>query len=301
MRAQGTEIRIPAGLTFRGKESIIREYSGVLAPLFQQSINIGERQKALDKSMRRIKKKTKRRLVIGIGGALVILAAVSVTAAVRNLTAPQADTQAGVDYIKAAESEDIAVIEEKISLLERQDGNEDDTRSAKEKFAGTAVMGDSIADGFAQYDVLNASNVVAKNGVELTELDDQIEMAKELDPQILFLCYGMNDVVSTDGDTEQFTQDYAAFLDKLQEEIPDAHIFVNSIFPVQNKAVEEEPALDRIEEYNTALKALCDERQIGFIDNTELVSSQYYAEDGIHFESSFYPVWADHMAEVAAL
>ena len=28
---------------------------------------------------------------------------------------------------------------------------------------------------------------------------------------------------------------------------------------------------------------------------------QYYEEDGVHFTEEFYSVWADHMAEVAAL
>ena len=83
--------------------------------------------------------------------------------------------------------------------------------------------------------------------------------------------------------------------------MPDAHIFVNSIFPVLDSAVENESALGRISEYNTVLSEMCTKLQIGFIDNTELVSDQYYEEDGIHFKAEFYPLWADRMAEVASL
>ena len=36
-------------------------------------------------------------------------------------------------------------------------------------------MGDSISEAFTEYDLLNASSVVAKIGVELDELDDQIK------------------------------------------------------------------------------------------------------------------------------
>ena len=88
---------------------------------------------------------------------------------------------------------------------------------------------------------------------------------------------------------------------QIQEEIPDAHIFVNSVFPVQEKALTEEPELADIASYNEVLKTMCSDLQIGYIDNTEIVEEQYYEEDGIHFKAEFYPVWADRMAEVAAL
>ncbi len=38
---------------------------------------------------------------------------------------------------------------------------------------------------------------------------------------------------------------------------------------------------------------MCDELQIGAnVDNTDLVKDEYYDEDGIHFVSEFYPIWA---------
>ena len=51
----------------------------------------------------------------------------------------------------------------------------------------------------------------------------------------------------------------------------------------------------------TVLRQMCDDLQLGFIDNTDLVQDQYYEEDGVHFKAEFYPLWADRMAEVAAL
>ena len=58
---------------------------------------------------------------------------------------------------------------------------------------------------------------------------------------------------------------------------------------------------EKIEKYNQALQALCDEQQIGFIDNTVIVENSDYEEDGIHLKSPFYPRWAVHMAEVTSL
>ncbi len=231
----------------------------------------------------------------------MLLLAAGIVYGVTRLTSSGADTEEGIAYIKAAEAEDITVIEQKIAQLESQDGGEEDTRSAKEKFASSVVMGDSITEGLVEYDVLSASSVVSKIGVHLDELDDQVAQVKELNPQVIFLTFGMNDIIENGEDTERFRSDYEALVKQIQEEVPDAHIFVNSIFPVLDTAVENEPALERISEYNTVLSEMCTKLQIGFIDNTELVSDRYYEEDGIHFKAEFYPLWADRMAEVASL
>ena len=111
----------------------------------------------------------------------------------------------------------------------------------------------------------------------------------------------MNDVIATAGDTDQFLEQYEAVVAQLREAVPNAHIYVNSIFPVQDSAIEKEPELAQISEYNTVLRQMCDDLQLGFIDNTDLVQDQYYEEDGVHFKAEFYPLWADRMAEVAAL
>ena len=250
--------------------------------------------------MKRISRKRKRLLLIGACALVLILLVILAVQGIRRLTSPRVDTEQGVEYIKAAESEDIATIEQKISQLEQQDGGEE-ARSYKEKFASSVVMGDSITEGFSEYDVLNASSVVSKIGVHLNELDEQVQQVKELDPQVIFLAYGMNDVISTAGDTDQFLEEYETLVDQLREEVPNAHIYVNSIFPVTDSAVKKEPELAQISEYNTALKGMCDEMQVGFIDNTELVEDQYYEEDGVHFKAEVYPIWAERMAEVAAL
>ena len=251
--------------------------------------------------MNRIKQRTKRRIIIGL--CIVVAAAVIIliVQGVRGLLGGRVDTSAGLEYIQQEEAGDITAIEEKISLLEQQDNNAEDTRSIKEKFAGAVVLGDSVAEGFLEYDILNASSVAAEIGVHLDELDGQIANVKELSPSVLFLSLGMNDVTATNGDVDSFISEYRAVLTQLKEEVPDAHIFVNSIFPVQEKAIEEEPLLAKIPDYNEALKELCDSQTVAFIDNTSLVEEQYYEQDGVHFKADFYPIWAQRMAEVAAL
>lgn len=77
-------------------------------------------------------------------------------------------------------------------------------------------MGDSITEGFTEYDILNTSSVVAKIGVHLDELDEQIKQVKKLSPGIIFLSLGMNDVEHTNGDADEFVKQYGAVVDELK-------------------------------------------------------------------------------------
>ena len=121
------------------------------------------------------------------------------------------------------------MIEQKIASLEAKDPASGDTeRSLKDRFSGAVVMGDSISSGFSEYDVLNASSVVAKRGIQLEGLDEQISQAKKLNPQVVFLSYGMNDVIATDGDTEAFIKKYAAVIESITKEMPSVFISIRS-------------------------------------------------------------------------
>lgn len=251
--------------------------------------------------MKKLTRKKKRNIVLGGIIVAAVLAVLLLVRGVGKLIDHSVDTTAGLEYIRGEEKSDITEIETKISQLEQQESGEEDDRSIKEKFANAVVLGDSIPHGFIEFDVLNASNVKAQIGAHLTQMDSQIEEAKAVSPLIVFISIGENDVTATNGDTDLFISQYTEVLDEISRELPEANVFVNSIFPVQQKAVDNEPSLAEISAYNKALSELCGKREIGFIDNTEIVQDQYYEPDGQHFKKELYPVWAEHMAEVAAL
>ena len=255
--------------------------------------------------MIKIKRKTRRYLILlGLAAAVVILA-VLIVHGVRNVLHQETDTSAGLEYIRQEEAGSVAEIEDKINLLEQQERStaedSEDTRSVKEKFSGAVVIGDSVAQGFSEYDILNNYSVVSKIGVHLYEADELVTRAEALSPGTVFLALGRNDLAATEGDVDEFISQYTDVLDQIANDLPDANVFVNSIFPVQDSAIEDDPYLADIADYNTALKELCDSRSIGFIDNTDLVEDQYFEPDGQHFRADFYPIWAEHMAEVASL
>lgn len=247
-------------------------------------------------------------IMLGVALLLLIIFAAE---GISNLGNQKIDTTEGLELLAKAESADITAIENKIAGLEAssntvtEDGEEEpvDTRSTKEKFASTVIMGDSIALGFSEYDVLNSSSVVAEIGIKISEEDKvkvQIEAAKAVNPQMVVLCYGINDI--KDGvSVEEFVNSYKERLDYIKEVLPDTKIFVSSIFPVQPIAAGEEENYKNIEVFNEELRAACDKKQIAFMDNTELPGDNDYAEDGIHFVADFYDEWAEEIAEVAEL
>lgn len=249
--------------------------------------------------------KKKRNIVIaGLSFACALFVIIMAVETIGGLTRKKVDTTEGLQIIEQAEAAEVTAIETKIQNLEEQEKIEaeaEDDRSVKEIFTSAVVMGDSITAGFSEYDILNASSVVAEIGAGLEGMEDQIMKLKELNPQVVFLSYGMNDMLSTQGDTEVFINNYKAMIKEIQKEVPNTKIFVNSIFPVSKQKREEEPVFEQLDTYNEALREMCDKLQIAYVDNTELVSDRYYEEDGVHFRPDFYPVWADRMAEVASL
>ena len=135
----------------------------------------------------------------------------------------------------------------------------------------------------------------------LDQTGDLIRTAAELKPEVLFLALGLNDISGTDGDTDAFIEKYKAVLANVREQMPDAVLYINCVLPVSAQKEEEEPVYAKIPDYNTALKAMCDEEGITFIDNTEIVKDEYYEQDGEHMKAEYYPIWAEHMAEVAGI
>ena len=143
----------------------------------------------------------------------------------------------------------------KSNCLKKNDGEEGTgERSLKEKFTGAVIVGDSITEGFTEYDILNTSSVVAKIGVHLDELDEQIKQVKKLSPGIIFLSLGMNDVEHTNGDADEFVKQYGAVVDELKKSVPGAHIFVNAIFPVQENGSERKACFCRNRKFQRETK-----------------------------------------------
>lgn len=240
--------------------------------------------------------------------AAVILVIGGIIVAVR-LNHPKEDTSQGTNVLAEMNDVDVAKVNKKIQKLEkaeRKAKQEEDDRPASEKFADCLVLGDSITQGLYEYGVLDQANVQADRGTEVSEvnnkkIEEHVAKAKEMKPSVLFLSYGMNDIETENGSTDGFIEAYRLIIEDLKNVLPDTKIYVNSILPAAQSAIDKRPVFANIPEFNKQLKKLCKKEKITFIDNTDLVKQEYYASDGIHMSPSYYTEWVNHMAEVAEL
>jgi len=246
----------------------------------------------------------KRKKMLIVISAVVVLLTLILCIVLSQMAALEVDTKKGIAKIKELEKADITSIEGAISEIEEKEKKEEEdwkNRPLSEKFANAVIMGDSITTGFLDFGVLDTSTVVAEIGVHLYELEDLITTTVNLNPRVLFLALGLNDVSATGGDTRLFIERYDAVIAELREKLPSTQIYVNLILPVKEKAIERYPDYAKISEYNQALIQYCTEQKIPVIDNSSLVKDEYYEPDGEHLTIDYYPLWAEHMAEEAKI
>lgn len=240
--------------------------------------------------------------------ATVIIVLGGIVVAVR-LNNPKQDTTKGRKILSEMDRTDVGKVNKKIQKLEEEERVKEeatDNRSVSEKFADCLILGDSITQGLYEYGVLDEANVQADRGTEVSEvsskkIEEHIKKAKEMKPEVLFLAYGMNDIEAQNGNASGFVKAYKNVIEDLKESLPDTKIYVNCILPAAQSAIETRPLFANVPKFNQKLKKLCKKEKVTFIDNTDLVKQEYYADDGIHMSPSYYTKWVDHMAGAAGL
>lgn len=262
----------------------------------------------------------KKILKIFILVAAIFMAAVFMVKGILRFTQKPTDVSKGVKILKEMETKNIGEVEQQVQLIQTQapsaSNEKEDTgesansqnneegivnRNYKEIFANSVVMGDSIAEALGEYNMLNSSSLIAEMGVSLTALDGALATVTQLSPQNVFLYYGFNDIGHVWDDYDRFRDEYESFIVKLKQALPDAKTYANSLFPVLNLDTIGNAFYADVSPYNQIIKEICEQYDIAYLDNTGLVKDEYYAEDGYHFKSDFYPYWLNSMAQGAGL
>lgn len=210
----------------------------------------------------------------------------------------------GITILKNMEQRNVRDVEREIDKIEEEKEQKEEGKdhlSIRERMRNTVIMGDSRAEGFLDYEILDPAQVIAGIGIHLDELTVEVEEVQSRNPEVIFLEYGLNDIEKTGGDTERFERNYKKFLADIREVLPQSKIYINLILPVQQSAVEKKPIFSEIEQYNITLKKMSQEENIICIDSSSLLTNEMYAPDGIHFQPAFYPIWTEQMAEAAGL
>lgn len=209
------------------------------------------------------------------------------------------DTKPGLAYLQAQEKGDVSENENVIrSERDRQasttlaaettspieDGN---FRAA---FRDTLIAGDSLIKAISVYHILDESQVIAEVSVGTNHLSKNTGTIVARNPRYLVLHYGENELDRLER-APAFIRDYKQCIETLQKRLPDTTIFVDSIWPVMEKAHKSEPYTVNIDEYNKLLREMCRELDVTYLDYDPLFRSageKYYEPDGIHPKYSFY-------------
>ncbi len=166
-----------------------------------------------------------------------------------------------------------------------------------------AIAGDSVVDAILEYDLLDKSKVFAKIGISVKSADEVIQRMEAVQPGIIFLAFGLNDMELYKDKTERFIKDYTACIEKIKQAVPMAKIYVCAITPVTEAALKKTPDYANRDAYNAALKEMCKTQSIDFLDASFILEQnpKLFDKDGIHPKKSYYPRWLTFLADMAGV
>lgn len=185
-------------------------------------------------------------------------------------------------------------------------------------FSDATFVGDSLTQGLQLYSTglpnahycayKSSGPQVVVNNTECTRADGGKEIPLEAlvasAPKRIYVLYGTN-VLVRDGDYSSFLAYYDQMLTMIQEALPEAEIYVQSITPVKASVRREKAGLykERLMRINDELAALALQHGCSFVnlwdalcDEEDNLRADYAAGDGIHMGPSGYTAWVEYLA-----
>ncbi|MEE0741836.1 MAG: GDSL-type esterase/lipase family protein [Emergencia sp.] len=170
-------------------------------------------------------------------------------------------------------------------------------------FSTSVILGDSITEGLVDYGYLGNQQVFCQIGASIINGDDLFTASAKVYPSYAFMSFGMNDMGNYNGSSSAFIEKYTELIKAFQAASPDTKILINGITPPAKQTIAENPIYGNYKKFNNALKEMCKRLNLTYIDNTYLIEEnpEYYAGDGIHVTSDYYPYWMNNMILKAGL
>ena len=209
------------------------------------------------------------------------------------------EVQAGQAYVVAQEKKSTSALKptlEKKRQAEMSQAMAEGKLNVFSMFDDYVFFGDSRVMGFETYGYLDANRVLGDSGGTIKRVDDHLNEIKSLKPTRVYLSYGMNDMgLKINDEQGGYAGVYETEVKKILAIVPNAKIYVCSIIPCSPEALQKSSSWGQVGTYNQQLKAMCKKNKWTYINCTKLAdngNADIYQSDGIHFLTSFYPVWA---------
>ena len=216
------------------------------------------------------------------------------------------DEPEGAAYIRHMEEMDTARIRQEIYNTSWEKRREDLLAEIEEdpdlvwrllKEIDTVLMGDSRVVGFDMYEYMYESRVIADGGDTILNIRDAYETLTMIQPGLLVLAYGINDINHPDdwADVYAYIDQFNEIMEELTELLPDTCIYIQSIFPADEAGLETSPSWAAIPEWNALIREDCETCGWRYLDVTNLVTDygDLYDSDGIHFQQPIYQYWGE--------
>jgi len=170
----------------------------------------------------------------------------------------------------------------------------------KREFKNNQVtfLGDSIVDKCNLNALFNDGNIVNKgiSGNRTIDILNRLDDIIKLNPSILFLHIGINDLRQTKGQVsniniDKSTENYSEIIKTIKTKLPNTKIYIESILPVDNNIIAEKSKTnkscdfyisnDYVQAFNTNLKIIALDNNITYI-NHNTFNPATETVDGIH-------------------
>ncbi len=183
--------------------------------------------------------------------------------------------------------------------------NKKDNLTEKLKNENFVFLGDSITDWYPFDELYEDIMPIINSGRAGYQTKDILEKLPSLvydyNPTKVFILIGTNDLKDENLTTDNIVNNIKEIIEKIKENRPNAKIYLQSIYPINNTDNEKIDKKDvgirkneNIKEINKKLKSYCEENQIVYIDMyTNLIDKDgnldiKYTEDGLHLSSLGY-------------
>lgn len=173
-----------------------------------------------------------------------------------------------------------------------------DTKAEKIVF-----LGDSITEGLSIYGFFPETNIIGINSLNTILAEDQVAPVVSINPSKLFILLGINDIWEGDS-VDGFIERYSSLISDIKGKTKNCDIYVESIFPVSEFAMETNPAISNIiiDDANEKIKTITKKLGIKYIDVNSVLKDEKgnlkseYSNDGVHIINYYYPIWTDILA-----
>ncbi len=169
-----------------------------------------------------------------------------------------------------------------------------------EFFADAAFLGNSLIDGFRLFSGLDTCDYYCATSMTVAGADDLIAQMSQEQYGKIYILLGINEIGY---DVDYFIDLYQDMLDTIRENESDADIYIMSLTPVSayKSSTSDVFTMDRVREYNDALRSLADENECWYVDLCDALAGDdgylpsEVTTDGVHFTASEYKVWLDYL------